>query len=147
MRYVVLIFGLLGVAGSGFIVYKWGTQWLDNHQLYPVQLKLLEAMQKSSEAGTEDQLKAVTQWYTRERALPFVCASAVLGLIGILVSFTGRGLSAAVLLIVTGAGPALLGEPFVVIYTGGLILAGFFSLFVRPRRPKRIEPDDEPRDD
>ena len=150
MRYVVLIFGLLGVVGSGFLGYKWRTDLNDGRDKVELNRKLLEselAGSKDNRGAADPLLKSrladfnekYAKYYSLGRAVPFLLASAVLGLFGTFVSFSRHGLSGAVLLIVTGAGPGAFAPPALV-FTGSLILAGILSLFVRPRRPKVLAP-------
>ena len=154
MRYIMLLFGLLGVGGLGVISYWWGTEWLKQHNDYEANLNLLKAEQSFARTvaaagehpknllAIQAQQTNVTLMYKRQRVLPFVLSGIVLALIGIFVSFIGRGLSGAALLLVTGAGPAIFAAPML-IFSGSLIVAGIFSLFVRLGRPKEPAPMDD----
>ena len=157
MRYVVLIIGLLGVAASCIFGFRWGTEWREHHEQMEKELKLFErARSEFLAASPADQMKSrtggvvflqsmqdnLTLFYTRQRMLPFILAGIVLGLIGVIVSFNGHGLLGALLLVVIGAGPAIF-DPKSLIITGCFLVAGFFSVFVRPRRPKEPAPVDD----
>ena len=130
MRYVVLIFGLIGVGWSGFISYRWGTEWIEHHVEIDSTMAFLKPPLPQNQLVTD-----MREFYTRQRALPFIMGGTVLGLFGTMLSFGGRGLSGGALLLVIGAGPAVFAPNYLMI-TGSFLIAGVFSLFVRPRTPR-----------
>jgi hypothetical protein len=72
------------------------------------------------------------------RVWPFLFASAALGLLGGLMSMSGRGWCGATLLLAATVGPLVLSQVFMVgIGVAGLGFAGLLSLFIRPTPPKR----------
>ena len=163
MRIVVLIFGVLGLLGSLFVSYRWGSEWLEIHDRMEKASKIVRSQRGDKSKGADDEawLKdrdvltmvlaaaidpqnfqtAENLFYTRQRALPFVVVGNLFALIGIVVSFAGHGRSGAALLLASGLVPAVL-EPKVLIFTGCLVLAGLFSLFIRPPRRKMVALED-----
>jgi hypothetical protein len=154
VRYVVLLFGLLGVGGSGFIVYKWGTEWLNRHEDVETSRNtherklntlvwrsgyLTPESQKLNMGVTLDEYnKQNAVFYDRQRMLPLVIGGMFLAWIGISASFRGYGISGALLLLTAAAGPAVF-DPLILVYTGCLILAGLCALFIRAPRPAPVK--------
>ena len=161
MRYLVLLFGLAGVGGSGFVAYQWGTQWLDQRTTIEQKRGTLESQLDSLKTSAADPRAASPQreqtlaavasdtrkynddalsFYSHQRVLAFLLAGAILGLFGTLLGFLGRGFSGGLLLLATGGGPAIFNLSVQVpgnlslplaVFTGGLAVAGLLSFFVR----------------
>jgi hypothetical protein len=135
VRYVVLVFGLLGIAGAGFLSYIWGTEWLKYHEM----MELL-ATATSGSLPKNDLGYGIETFFLRQRMLPFLLAGVVLGLFGTFVCFfSRRGLSCALLLFVLGAGPGVF-DARALVFTGSFIVAALFSVFVRRPRPVELDP-------
>jgi hypothetical protein len=135
VRYVVLVFGLLGIAGAGFLSYIWGRDWLKYHEIMELVATAGGGSLPRNELGSD-----IEMFFQRQRMLPFLLAGVVLGLFGTFVCFFGRrGLSCALLLFVLGAGPAVF-DPPVLIFTGSFIVAALFAVFVRRPRPVELDP-------
>lgn len=142
MRYVVLIFAILGVLGSGLFGYK----WMDNYQYEK------EKVWVTPEARDE--------YLRRAKAWPFLLAGAALGLFGACLAFVRRRYSGAALLLCAALGPAVfhpggaifsktdqsfeLGSlavsPGVLFFNFGLLFAGLLAFLIRPPRPRRLAP-------
>jgi len=126
MRYVVLIFGLVGAVGSGFIGY----QWMDGFNHEKVDMAEIRPLAHTGFFKSEA-LGKIAEFDRRAKAWPFLLTGAVLGLLGCLLAFERRRFSGSALLLCAALGPVVFNPP-VAIFTFGLVLAGLLALFIRP---------------
>ena len=146
MRYAMLIFALLGTAGSGFLGYAWykNTKTLD---------------EMSQKLGGDDKVEMLMKLtgdkgpgvaLTRARTVPsyVLLAGAVVGLLAAVATFARviPGVVGGVVLLAFAVVPAVLvKEPAPVMFTIGFLLAGLFAFFVRARPAVRpLDPDAAP---
>jgi hypothetical protein len=148
MRYVVLVFALLGLGGTGFIAFIWGWSYLAESDWFENRSMELERSLKNARPADDNEYRlrreedvrtfnsSTALFYNWRRTLPFILAGFLFALMGIVLCFLGRGFSAAALLVVGGAGPGVF-VPAALLYTGSLVVAGLCALFVRPSGPSR----------
>jgi hypothetical protein len=138
---LILLFGIGGAAGSALV----GTVWLIDTPTYKKDLeksqKALDAIRTNpalvrllvgkdvSEQDIRDEARAIE---LQIKGMPFAFAGAVIGLLGCILAYKGRGLSGGVLLMMVGAGPLALNVKAAA-FTGAMVLAGLLALFRRPK--------------
>ena len=110
MRFVVLIFGLLGVAGSGYL----GAKWISGKP----KPEEFEAMKALATIINKPELTAqIQEQEARNRTAPVLLGSAVLGLIASIAAFKRKGLLAGLVFFVALALPiALHGDAKLLIF-------------------------------
>jgi hypothetical protein len=148
LRVLVLLTALLGVGlsgGCGAVAYQGITK---EKILEKVQKKqVAERVLKRENKATGEMIEFFTSW---SRAWPFLLAGAVLGLLGGIFAMMGYTNSGALLLLVSGVGPGVIGLGRLVI-TSPLIAAGLGSLFVSflafVTRPKATDEEEEDEED
>jgi hypothetical protein len=119
MRFVVLIFGLLGAAGSVYL----GTKWISDREKLAVDVEKLPPERKA------ELDKLVKSAYA-------MIGGAILGLAGVLMALNRMGIMAAGLFIVGVAVPVVLSqEPKILVFTFGLAIAGLLSFLIRKKTP------------
>jgi hypothetical protein len=159
LRVGVFALAMLGTAASGYLGYRWYSDASSQQTKLDLTRRTLvawEVLNKAGQAGPNagnDIQSFKTQLETLNpvlRAIPFLLAGAVLGLLGGILALAGRTTSAAVVLIVAGAGPGVL-APRSLVFTSILILAGFAALFVSflawVARPKDRAGEEEDEDE
>ncbi|MBA4188499.1 MAG: hypothetical protein C0467_10885 [Planctomycetaceae bacterium] len=122
-----MIFGLLGVAGSGALGVKWMT---DISEKKP---ELDRAREVIATSGSPDALEKVAKLDRLIYTTYTLLAGAVLGLLGCVLVFTRKGAVAAAVFFVAFVTPLVVAQdikPGVI--TSGLALAILFSFFVKP---------------
>jgi hypothetical protein len=152
LRVLVFLVALGGVAGSGFLGYKWRSM-VDDPGAIGGRKEIVAARLMAKQGHKNfviDQLLAKDRQKLYERNIqqiriwPYVLAAAGVGLLGAFLALFGRTTSAALLLLVAPAGPAVLtwfwmehvpeerAEFFLFLglFTGGIPLAGLGALFV-----------------
>jgi hypothetical protein len=135
MRFVVLILALAGGAATGFLGYKWRSD-------YEGQAAILDAARQKAQGNpaAEAEFAKVDRL---SKAAYFLLAGAPLGLIGGILAMLGRGKLAAVVLLLALVGPAVLAGPVVmedntllggfILFLSPLLLAGLLALTIRAR--------------
>jgi hypothetical protein len=143
MRWLVMVFALLGAGGSGLIGFIWRG----------------EVDKVSSPTMTQIRASSANNPLTRERykevialdnATYFLMAGAPFGLIGAFLAVSRRGILAFLVLLTAWVGPGVFLFDTLVnhsevlsrwaICTSALIAAALFSLMIRP---KKVIPEDE----
>lgn len=138
MRIAALIFGLLGCAGSGFLGFKWTSDLQERKTEIEQYRKLIEA---SGDAKAKEKMAELDRLQWAAYAL---MGGAAVGGIGYVMVLNRKGLIAAALFFAAFAAPLAIaqdGKPAV--FSFGLGLAGFFSLFVKAGLPYK-KPKDAP---
>lgn len=139
MRYVMLVFALLGVAGSVFL----GARWLGD--LDKGRDKIAKMQELSDKMGEENFKKLskamgsevdMNQYHKLVNASYALIGGAVLALLTSIVTFVRvvPGYIGGVILIACAVAPAIF-EPKSLVFSGSLILAGLFAFFVRRPTP------------
>ncbi len=126
MRYVVLLFGLVGAVVSGYLGYL----WMDN---FYHQKAITAEMRQHTATGYYklEALEKIAEFDRQAKAWPFLLTGAVLGLLGSILAFERRRFSGSALLLCAALGPVVY-KPLVALFICGLILAGLLALFIRP---------------
>jgi hypothetical protein len=156
VRYLVLIIGLLGVAGAagiGLLGLKARGEEKPNREREIAAAKLLGQLVPQA---TIDLLnKELARDAMKDGMIYLYLASAGIGFFGALFGFLRRGFSGALVLLSAAAGPPILffktvpssaeTGAYVVFLAapGAFALAGLFSLLVGPARPKRARTDED----
>lgn len=143
MRIVAIVFGLLGVAGSGFL----GGKWLSDINDKKAELELIRKMEEV--VKTEEFSNKVREIDRHINATYGLLAGAALGFVAVILVMLGQTKFAGLLFLVALAIPvALLMHGKVLIFTFPLGLAALFALLARPRRvPARYRDRDRDRDE
>ena len=134
MRVAALIFGLLGVAGSGALGAKWMT---DISERKP---ELDRAREIIATSGNPDAYEKVAKLDRLIYAAYTLVAGAVLGLLGCVLVFNRKGAVAAAVFFIAFVTPLVVAQdikPGVI--TSGLALALLFSFFVKPLVTKKAK--------
>jgi len=132
MRYAVLILGILGALGSGFLGYKW---WSDAHSAgVQAQMDTIRAL-GSPELAQQTQAK-MDQLV---RASYFLMAGLPLGIVGGVLAMRRQGWIAGLLMLI----PVALATAFaqnagVLIFTFPLVIGGLLAFFVWPKRAATV---------
>ena len=131
MRYVVLIFAILGLGTTGFLGYRWWreTTNLDNQEK-------LGALKKADEQGSPSigpqEKEAIVEFDKRTQTWPFLFGAVALGVVGCGLILNRQGLLAALCFLTAAAVPGFFNIAGSIFATP-LILAGILALFVRRR--------------
>ena len=140
MKIAALIFGLLGVAGSGFL----GSKWLSDMNEIKGKIEIIRVL-----AATDPKAKESLDKLDRlGNAAYGLLGGAVLGLAGCGLVFVRKGMIAGTLFLVGFIVPLVLAQDGkAAIFTFGLLLAGIFSFFVKaqvekPRKRRDHIPED-----
>ena len=150
MRIAVLILGILAAGWCGFSAFLAYQTWALSQVVMDKMTTDMETLTKQG-VYTEQQKKdylTEREKFQRIVIVPIVLGlSTVLGLLGSILGMGRRRFGSGSLLLASGAAPAVL-YPFLLIFTGPLLLPGLLALFIststnEPRR--RDEDDDEPR--
>jgi hypothetical protein len=130
MRVVVLIFGLLGAAGSGFL----GVKWLSDANNLK---KEIDLVRKVGEATKDAKVNAEVEKLDRTINTAYaLLGAAALGAVGSVLALNRKGLIAGVLFLAGFAIPlALFQDAKLIIFTFGLGIAGVFSFLIKPGTP------------
>jgi hypothetical protein len=127
MKIAALIFGLLGVVGSGFLGVKWTGEGKDPEKL--------EALKKLNEIAQDAKVAAdLKEIDMRVKTCYVLIGGAVAGLLGVVLMLMDKGKVAALLFLVGfGASVAIYKNPVIVIFTFGLALAAVFAFLAKPK--------------
>jgi hypothetical protein len=117
MRIAGLILGILGGLAAGLL----GMKWLSDAN----QLKELTDFVRQTGGDTSDIDKLVTAAYV-------LIGAMVLGIVGGVLAFMGKGKIAAVLMLVAGILPAVF-EPKALVFTFILLIGAVVSFFAKPK--------------
>jgi len=117
MRIAGLILGILGGLAAGLL----GMKWLSDAN----QLKELADFVRQTGGDTGDLDKLVTAAYV-------LIGAMVLGIVGGVLAFMGKGKIAAVLMLVAGILPAIF-EPKALVFTFILLIGAVVSFFAKPK--------------
>lgn len=129
MRIAALIFGILGVLGSGFL----GSKWLKDMNDQKAKIDIARAVAEL-DPKTKESLERLDRLGNAAYGL---VGGAVLGAVGCVLVFIRKGKIAAGLFLVGFAIPIALGQDGkVAIFTFGLFLAAIFAFFVKARMEK-----------
>ena len=142
MRILALLFGLVGVAGSGFLGMKWMGDANKSKETIALAKKLNEVIQDEEQARKlQDLDRAVNTSYA-------LIGGAVLGLVGIVIMLSGNGkLAGLVFLVAFGVSVAIYKDPKIVIFTFGLGLAAVCAILAKPKMAHSRVRQAEARDD
>jgi hypothetical protein len=134
MRGIVLLLGLLGAVGSGFLGYKWYSDANDPEYKAKIELarSLAEAMDKENVPGNEEGKASIAEYERSVKAAYFLLAGLPLGIAGAVLAFLGRPKSGAALLLVAVIGPAVLNWRSLV-FTFPLLIAGILCFLVKEK--------------
>lgn len=135
MRIAALIFGLLGVAGSGFL----GSKWLSDMNEMKGKIELIRAV-----AATDPKAKESLDKLDRlGNAAYGLMGGAALGLAGCVLVFIRKGAIAGGLFLVGFVVPLVLAQDGkAAIFTFGLFLAGIFAFLVKAKQEKPRKKND-----
>jgi hypothetical protein len=129
MRYVVMIVCLGGMAASAYIASQWMQTYLQKKDGITLDRQILN---KGFAGDREASLRAEIDAFDRHsKAWPFLFASCGLGVLGVAMASRRRPFLAAALMLCAALGPAVF-DPYVLIYTSGLALAGLLALVIKP---------------
>lgn len=128
MRIVVLILGILGGLTSGYLGYRWLSD-------YDSRKGDIERMRKESASGKDAELDAkLAQVDKAHKASYCLLAGCLLGIAGGVLGYMGKGLIGAALMLVGFAVPAIF-APLSLVFSCPLILGCVLSLLVKAPHP------------
>ena len=118
MRMAGLILGILGGLAAGFL----GMKWLSDAN----QMKELTDLIRTAGIDTSELDKTITAAY-------LLIGSLVLGIVGGVLAFKGKGVIAAVLMLIGAILPAVF-APKALVFTCILLIGGLVSFFAKPQQ-------------
>lgn len=124
MRITSLIFAVLGALAAGAL----GAIWFGDLSEAKETLAALEA------AGADTGAIAKLQWATY-----LLLLSSVLGIVGGVLAFKGKGRVAAGILAVAAVAPVVF-APIAAVATGFLFLSAIFAFFAKPKQEASFSP-------
>jgi hypothetical protein len=168
MRHVVMFVAILGGIATAFLAFMWYQDFEANRAKFDQSVTLIKLMEALGEK--EKAREAYNQLNQPIRTIPFLGAGLLMAIVGAILAMNYRGFSAALVFLAGAIGPFLvyaggfselmdflqtdkaLG---MLVFTSGLFLAAFLSLFVWAPRPKedrkaksrKQEEEEEDRDD
>ena len=120
MRIAGLVLGILGGLAAGLL----GMKWLSDASANQATVELARSMGVASDID-----KIVTAAY-------ILLGSAVLGIVGGVMAFKGKGKIAALLMLIGAIAPAIL-APQALVFTFILLIGGIISFFAKPAADAR----------
>ena len=137
MRIASLILCVIGVALSGFLAFKWYQQTTGSKDpSIQASIALLPLVEQAGGDLSSD--PAIQQLKTRLLGWKILAGGALAGIIGIYFVMNFQGIIAGVLMIAPGAVMGYF-DVRTFIFTGAMVLAGVFALFVwkKPKPEKK----------
>lgn len=130
MRVVAVLFGVLGVAGSGFI----GARWMQD---VGGKEEILKVAYELTKDGPNNQLKIdAEEAYKRSRTYKLLLAGAALGAAAVGLALARYRLVSGLLFLAAFALPmAIYQKAPLALFTGALVPAALFAFLVRPAAP------------
>jgi hypothetical protein len=149
LRIIVLILALLGAGGSGFLFFRWladNTTDPKAKEMAETKLKDVEAWEKMKftppGVDLEKEKSNAEQFLARARAIWFMLAGLILGVLGGVLAFLRLGALGGLLMLLAVIGPAVLNPP-TLIFLFPLIISGGLAFLIKrgpmaPRRRPRV---------
>ncbi len=136
MRFVVLLFGFIGVllttaAGGAFFFYLEAVGWLATQQHVEIPVNVMGYLRQTESLTKQPHLYAAL----------FCFLAALFGLFGTILGFLRCGKQGGLLMLVPVLGAAMM-DPFSLVLTSMQLITALMSFFVGPL-PINAEPEDD----